>query len=172
MKIIDALKELPLIEKKLQKNNSMLAKYSSYGSHVGPEFSSEKEQTIQVSGLIASSSDLIKRYIKIKRVLAVTNATIKVTIDDTTMTIMEWITYRNKGAAMFIAIPNSISTKNGANDINTQKVDLNGGVPVSIVRCYDEVNRVAFAEEYENIRGQVDATLEKINATTDLVEEI
>ena len=149
-----------------------LKKYSSYASHVGSEFEDEKQQKIEVASLVQANKDLIKRYSKLKKALSLTNATVKVTIEGVELTISEWITFRTTAKNMHIKTLEALNTTNAGAQLNSHRANLEDGVPVSIVRCYDEKERVKNIEDVENIYNKIDATLERINATTDLVEEV
>ena len=170
MKIIDALKDLPLIEKKIIKNIELINKYASYGSHVGAAFEGESEQKKEVSSLVQANNDLVDNLLSLRKRLNITNATVEVTIEKLTYTVAEWIAFRQTGGRLLLDTYNNLNINKGSNDINTQKVNLSDGVPVAIVRCFDEKSKNNNINEIQDVLDQIDATLEKVNATTDLVD--
>ena len=169
-KIIDVLKELPLIKKKIAGKVELIQKYASYGSHVGPAFKDEGEQRQEVSQLIQSASDLVDRYSKLKLALSATNNTTIVDIDGVSHTISEWMTFRNETATLNKSIYSALTTRNAENDIRNTQVNLADGQQIGIVRCFDEKSRNLNLEFTSEIHSKIDATLERINATTDMIE--
>lgn len=171
MKIIEALKELPLIEKKIQKNLSQIQTYSSNlnkGDDTDLPFKSEGEQQKVVDALLQSTRDLVKHKAQLRSQLAVTNAQVKVTIDTMTATIAEWIEYREGGLEKIIAAHNALNDNTAQNLLKTTPVDLQKGVRT--LRFYDEAKRNEEIERLQDIKGKIDSSLEMVNATTDLVE--
>lgn len=172
MKIIEALKELPLLEKRIQKQTAQIGKYASYGSHVGSAFETEAKQRTELAALVQSNNDLVNRYLSLRKVLNKTNTEVLVTIDKLTLSISEWIAFREKGGKMLIDTFQALTINNGSNDIRTVQANLNEGAQVGIVRCFDEKLKNVSINEYQEILDKIDATLEMVNATTDLVEAI
>lgn len=172
MKIIEALKELPILEKRIAKQYQQIRDYSSYGSHVGPTFATQEEQINQVKSLIQSNEDLVSRYLKLRRVLNKTNCAIEVTIGTETLSIIEWITMRKSAGKMMIDTYNSQSILVATQHINTKPADIASGVSVGVVRCFDEKEKNASIAAMQAILEKIDASLEMVNATTDLVEEV
>lgn len=174
MKIIEALKELPLIDKKLTKNEQLLLTYSAsvdagtiYNSL---KFASAEEQTKQVASLIQSSEDLVSRKAKIRKVLSKTNATIEVTIDGNVKTISEWIEYRKAGLNLLQRSYNQLQDNQCIREVQSTKFDGQQGIKV--IRHYDEATRNAKLNAILELASKIDTTLETVNATTDLVEEV
>ena len=172
MKIIDALKELPLIEKKVHKNAEQVEKYASYGSHVGAEFEDQAQQEKELKSLLQSNKDLLERYRKLKLALSKTNNETVVTINDKAMTITEWIIFRNKTSSLATSVYNRLTTRKAESDIRNTQVNLNEGQVVGIVKCYQEKDKNNALEYVADLYSQIDATLERVNATTDLVVEV
>ena len=175
MKIIEALKELPLIDKKLEKNRQSLAEYASSvdGGTTGNtlKFPTKEEQTAEVAALIQSSQDLVSRKAKLRRALAITNAKVKVSIGGLPeKSIIEWIEYRQKGAEALRACYSSLSDNAAASKLNTFKFDGTQGVRIQ--RHYDEAVRNKLLEGVFDLPTKIDSTLELINAITDLIEEV
>lgn len=174
MKIIEALKELPLIDKKLEKNNALIVSYAASVDagtvHNGLKFASVEEQTNQVAALIQSSEDLVARKAKIRKALAKTNATMVVAIGAKTKTITEWIEYRKGGLAALQSAYSRLKDDHVANEVRNVKFDGTQGI--KIVRHYDEANRNAKLNEILELATKIDTTLETVNATTDLIEEV
>jgi len=172
MKIIEALKELPLIEKKIIKNNELLQKYSSYASHIGSEFKTEKEQTAKVNSIIQSNEDLVNRYLQLKRILSLTNATVEVEINNIKLTLIEWLAYKNTCYKLLIDTFNNLNIGNAESQLMKNKPNIKEGDTLGVIRCYVEKDRLTSKEKIQDTMDKIDATLEIVNATTDLIEDI
>lgn len=169
MKIIEALKELPLIDKKIESNVKQLREYSSdlqQGEVESFAFGDTKKQKAEVASIVQSTEDLVKRKQLISRALALTNAQTVVAIDGEQKTITEWISFRDSGIAALQKAYSALCDNNGGSKIQRTQVDPVAGVRV--VRFYDEKSRNEKLVELENKRVKIDTTLETINATTDL----
>jgi hypothetical protein len=171
MKIIEALKEIPLIQKKLDKNLELIRKYSS-DLVVGDEFvfESEQKQRDEVASLMQSSQDLIKRRMSLKRQLLMTNAQTQITISELTLSITEWIEFKNWG------ITQVLGTLSNLNESNTvQRTQLTADTVdkgVRRIRFYDETYKNERWMFYTELQSKITAQLEIVNATTDLIETV
>lgn len=175
MKIIEALKELPLIEKKIEKNNQLTKKYSSalVVGEIGQfDFETEEKQRVEVSALIQSTNDLLDRKAKIRRALAITNATVKVTINGVTRTITEWIEYRQKGIDAQIQAQMALDVFNGNQQLDLMQGRVDVGAGVKLVRFFDEKSKNDEVSKLQDLKAAIDPQLEMVNATTDLVEAV
>lgn len=169
MKIIEALKELPLIKKKIEKNCESITKYASYITGLNLEFETEDKQKAAVASLVQGNLDLAKRFESLTNRLAKTNAIIIVDINGTKRTIREWITYRNVTADYIKRTYEALNTSNAQSTINKAPVNLEAGI--KLTKLYNEQYKIdALAGHQENL-DKVDATLEIVNVNTDLLEE-
>lgn len=174
MKIIEALKEFPLLEKRIDSNIQLIQKYSSELDlgNASYTFGTVDQQLAEVQSLLQSAQDLIARRAAIRRALATTNATVKVTINSKERTITEWIEYRQKGNQLQLNTLNALSDRNAQMLLqqNQGKLDLTAGVRV--VRFYDEKTKNDSISSLMQEKSMIDAQLEIVNATTDLTVEI
>lgn len=174
MKIIEALKELPLIEKKLEKNRQLLTAYAASvdagTAYSGLKFDTPARQTEEVSALIQSCEDLVARKARVRKALAVTNAGIQVTIDGVTKSITEWIEYNQRGFEALERVYGTLSENHVANEARNAKFEPTQGI--RILRHYDEKGRNVRLQQIMETKNKIDTTLETVNATTDLLEEV
>lgn len=170
MKIIEALKEIPLIEKKIDRNAELLQKYSSdiIIGEQGYVFQTEENQKLQVSSLLQSTQDLVKQRAALKRKLAVTNTQVTVTIEGMSMTISEWIEFKNWGINKIHFSFQMLNESNASRQLNLIAADVEKGV--RRIRFYDEAEKNKVINFYSELASKVTAQLEIVNATTDLVE--
>lgn len=174
MKIIEALKELPLIDKKLERNEALIREIAASvdaGTVANTlKYATAELQTAEVAALVQSSRDLVSRKAKLRRVLSLTNATLTVTIDGETKTICEWIEYRQKGTDRLRGMYGSLNDREAFSKLSQTKIDGTQGVKV--VRHYDESQKNAALAMLLELPTKIDTTLETFNATTDLVQEV
>lgn len=170
MKIIEALKELPLLDKRIEKKISQIAEYAAFvdNGHEELPFKTEAAQKGEVDSLVQSCHDLVARSAQIRRQLAVTNTSVEVEIGGEKRTIAEWIYYREAGMGARSRAVQSLSDARAKNAIQRTQFDPEAGL--KIVKFYDEKARNGEIERLTDIAGQIDARLEMINATTDLIE--
>lgn len=171
MKIIEALKELPLIEKRIMSNVQKIATYAAgveTGNSTGAAFDSVATQRKELASLIQANEDLVKQRALLRRRLYITNTTVEVEINGVKKTITEWIEYREKGFDLIERTYNALNELNAMNELRNTKVDPTVGAKV--VKFYDEAHKNKLIEDNRAIRDQLDAKLEIINATTDLVQ--
>lgn len=168
MKIIEVLKELPLIDKKVDANVRLLAGYSSDLDICNNTFTvgTFDQQQAHVVGLVQSNRDLIAHKQDLKNRLALTNATVKVDIDGVKKTITQWLEFRNHGIEL---LRQTISALNdGAGSSKAQKgINIERGD--KLVRFFDPVKRDSELAQLMEIKAKIDSTLEIVNATTDLI---
>ncbi len=170
MKIIEALKELPLIKKKINTNRQRIADYCCLYSFEDSPFGDIGDHQKNFDSLLQSSEDLVKRYERIKLALSITNAGIKVTINNEEKTIAEWITYRTETGEIQKSIYKSLQVETAQARLRNTAVDLDKGLKRT--SFYDEKKRNDNIDHVEDLLGSIDAKLEVVNATTDLSVEV
>jgi hypothetical protein len=170
MKIIEALKELPVIEKRIEKQASQIAEYAGLVSNEQPPFGTSDAQKKKVSELIQSNYDLSKRYAKLKRALAITNTQVEVEVLGEKRTIAEWITFKTHTANQLARTLNALNLSHAQARLQTSKFDVTEGIKIE--RMYDEEFKLKQSNRVQELLDNIDATLEIVNATTDLTVEV
>src|ERR1700733_5212291 len=94
MKIIEALKNLKTIQKRIDKNCYQIKEYCAYVSYETPVFETEAKQAAEVDSLIQSNLDLEKEYLRLKKAIEITTLAIVVSIGDRSYTITELISIK------------------------------------------------------------------------------
>lgn len=168
MKLIEAMKRLKVIEKRIADNNKQVSSYCTILSTERPAFETEEAQKKEVKSLLQSSEDLIKEYLTLKRKIEKTNLVTEVTMNGTVYTIADLLVIKRKLAAIGQSVYTSLSDS-GA---NSRRGYAGGGATdkVQVVRLYDEKERNTKLLEWQNLYNEIDSRLEVINATTDVVE--
>jgi len=179
MKIIEALKELPLIKKKIDKNEELLKKYSSsVGVKDHPEFdlsfATPGQQAIEVKALLQSTVDLCLREACLRKTLARTNSIVEVKIGSSSRTISEWISFRLTGIPAILRSLESLSTNRSLAIVRQPQGNSNlasvGVENLTVVMHYDEKSKNEEVTKWMTMLSEIDSKLEIANAITDLVE--
>lgn len=176
MKIIEALKELPTLDKRISKNIALINEYSSDvdinedWEKQSLAFGTPEKQREEINSLIQSTNDLVERRARLRRALTITNAEVEVSIRGETRTIAEWIDMRRGGMNLRIKAVEALNDNNGNMRLNNVKFDAEKGI--RIIRFFDVAERNNRITELQAIRDEIDAKLEMVNATTELSLEV
>lgn len=172
MKLIEALKRLPVIEKRIQKNLGLINDYCCAidNGNMDLAFETPEKQQAEVISILQAVNDLVAEKASLRRRLAMTNAKTVVTIGGMEKTITEWIEYRERGMTNVLQAYLNLNTREAESKLRNGNINIDPDKGFKTVRFYDEKQRNEMIERYENIRDNIDAQLEKVNATTDLIE--
>lgn len=172
MKIIEALKELKLIEKRIQGNQEQITKYASYISIDTPPLETESKQRAEVDSLIQANYDLILRYLELKQKIELTNLKVKVTLGGKDWTISQLISLRRGMGKFYISTLQALSPIVANKKFQElRQVEITN--PPKAVLLWDEAKKNEQLKYWQQeVLDRIDPTLEIVNATTDLVEDI
>lgn len=164
MKIIEAMKELKIIEKRMEKNIELITKYSAQLSNERLYFDTIENQKKEVLSLIQANFDLSKNYVSLKTKIETTNLSTKVEYAEGFYTIYELLIYQRKmGKA-------NISTLEALTDRLVRMMKFNSEEKVTVERFYDEKKKNEALRTHQDFYEGINSRLEVINATTDLIE--
>ena len=170
MKLVEALKELKLIEKKINKNTEQISQYATKLSTEKPQFDSEKDQAAKVLSLIQSNKDLSKLYVELNCRIAYTNLTTFIDYEGQTYRVADLLIYIRK---MHDFMNRTIEALNENASKMRIKQFISGqqGEKIYIERFYKEDFKNDELMKLEKLeRSRVIARLETLNAVTDLKE--
>jgi hypothetical protein len=175
MKIIEAIKELRIIEKKMNKNIQMVEEYSSILSTERPAFGDPMSQIKKVHELIQSNTDLLERYLYLKKAIEKSNLEISVEVGGKKYLISDALTIKRKMATYMLDTYNALNIKKSEAKMNSSKrfltMDSKPNQVVDIERMYDEKEKLAGLSVWQDLYDNIESRLEVINATTDLIEQ-
>ncbi|HUX08323.1 MAG TPA: hypothetical protein VMX35_13540 [Acidobacteriota bacterium] len=175
MKLIEAMKELRLIHKRMSRNTDDITMYASLPSTEKPHFGSDEEQRKEVISKVQANLDLFKRYLQLKRRIELTNLSTIIEIDAKKYSLAELLVIR--GARQGLGLGEYIlDTFRAMNDENAETRMRNaapgpGGERPHTVRFYDERKKNELLREWDDFIDKIDGKLEVVNATTDIVED-
>jgi hypothetical protein len=169
MKIIEALKKLKVIEKRMEKNRTQITQYASMVSIERPVFNTEENQKKEVASLIQSNNDLLKEYLELKGKVEKTNFTFKVEMGGIQYSISDLLIIKRKLAKVMMATYEALNNSAGQSRLRNVSIGAGERSP-QVVLFYDEKDKIAGLDRWQDLYNNIDSRLEVINATTDLVD--
>ena len=169
MKIIEGLKKLKLVEKKIDDNIRKIEQYSSTVSTERPFFGDEKHQEKEVDSLIQANKDLVTEYLKLKRQIEQTNLAITAEFDGVTYSLSDLLVLKRRLGNKLIATHMALSTKYADNRLRQAPPEIDGK-KAQVIRLYDENKKNEQLSKLMEFTSNIDAFLEVKNAVTDMIE--
>ena len=170
MKLIEAMKKLKDLNVKAEDLRLKDAHNCSDLTIETPLYGADQKST--VDGWIQSHSDILQEILKLRVAIQRTNIATSVTIEvggkQVSKSIAEWIHRRRDLAKLDM----DMWAKLGDRGLKEQNLQTAPGGPVTEVRIrryYDPKERDAKVSLYRSEPSVIDATLEVVNATTDLI---
>lgn len=168
MMIVEAMKTLRVIEKKINDNTADIQRYASQVSTERPYFETEDKQKLTIKELIQSNTDLFKRYLNLKSMIEYTNLMTKVELDGENYTLSELLVIQRKLAIMMFATYNALNDQEGNSRLRNTPSPQTGETP-HVVRYYKEDDKRAGKRKWQDLMNNITTRLEVINATTPLL---
>ncbi len=169
MKIVEGIKKLKLIEKKIDDNTRKIEMYSSMVSTERPFFEDEKTQKKEVEALIQSNNDLVLEYLKLKRRIEQTNLTVTAEFDGIKYTLSDLLVMKRRLGNKLIETYSALNTRHADGRIRQAPAEMDGK-KAQVVRMYDENKKNENLQRLMELVSNIDARLEVVNATTDLLD--
>ena len=170
MKLIQAMKKLKDLNKKAE---DLRAKVKQYAADLTIETPMYPDQRRQVTEWIQAHSDILKEILNLRVAIQRTNLAtdVKIELDGkhVVKSIAGWIHRRRDLATLEMNMWQCLSDR-GLKESNIQ---TGPGLPITEVRIrryFDPAERDAKHELYRSEPSVIDATLEVVNATTELME--
>lgn len=171
MTITEALSEINLIAKKVEKKKEMVLQNVVKPKHVKDKIETEGGSRAFVISEVQSINDLIKRHVSIRGAVAKANIENSITISGKTDTIHNWLTYRRDFAQKQIDFKTNIhrTVKNEVDKIVKQpQVYKDDAGMTHLLEIESNVDFAAFmksAEEEQEVFDRLDGQLSLKNAT-------
>jgi len=169
MMIVEAMKTLRIIEKKMSSNTADIQRYASQVSTERPYFETEEKQKETIKTLIQSNTDLLIRYLNLKMRIDYTNLMTKVDLDGEKFTIAELLVIQRKLAMLMFATYNALNDREGSSRLRSTPTPQTGDAP-HVVRYYKEDEKRAGERKWQDLMNNIIVRLEVINATTPLLD--
>lgn len=168
MKIIEGMKKLRLLEKKIEQNCERIRTYASACSTDKLPYDTEDRQRKEVQSLIQSSKDMMEEYLRLKAAIDHTNLTVTVSLQGEERTIHEWLWIKRKLGNMMHRTYSSLTEDIGRSRVHDAPTI--GDERPQVIRLYDEEDKVKALDKWQSIVHEIDPRLEVINATTEIME--
>lgn len=169
MKLIEAMKKLKVIEKRIIANSHQIQEYSSCVSTEKFAFETEDAQRGQVKGLLQSCEDLFQEYLELKQRIELTNLKVIVEIGGKKRTISDLLVIKRRLANLMLGAYSSLSTR--AADTRLRNAPTIGEQKPQVIRLYREEERNESLRKWQDLVDNIDSRLEVVNATTELMGE-
>ena len=169
MKIVEALKNLKTIEKRVEKNCQRINQYAAWVSVETPAFETEERQKQEVQSLVQANLDLETEYLRLKTAIESTNLAVSVTINGKTYSISNLVTIKRKVKEFRTRTYQALQANSAVTRM--QQIYAKGfdaGNPPKVVAAFKEEEKNAKVREWEDFVSAIDGKLEVVNAETEL----
>jgi hypothetical protein len=175
MKIIEAMKQIKDLEVKAEDLRGKVAKYCTDLDHETPVYGTEQQQREQLESWIQAHSDILKEILHLRVAIQRTNLATPVEIQInghvTKKSLAEWIHRRRDLAKSEQEMWAGLGRKEQGMREGILQTSTGEQQVVKIRRYYDPATRDTNLEVYRSEPNKIDATLEVVNAVTELVEK-
>jgi uncharacterized protein YcbK (DUF882 family) len=169
MKIIEALKNLKTIEKRIAKNCEDITKYAAWVDIETIPFETEEKQKAEVGSLIQANLDLEIEYLRLKTAIETTNLAVQVTVKDRTYSISNLVTLKRKAKDFRTKTYLALDGRGAV--ARMQQIYAKGfdaGNPPKVVAAYKEEDKNKAIRDWADFVDSIDGKLEVVNAETEL----
>ena len=169
MMLVEGMKRLRVIEKRVGNNSAHISNYSSMVSTEKPLFETEDKQKKEISKLIQSNKDLLDEYLILKKRIEYTNLSVSVEMGGRTYAISDLLVIKRKLASMMINTYNSLNDRQGQQRLRGSYSESTTGQRPHVVRLYKEEDKIEGLQKWQDLEDNIESRLEVINATTPLM---
>jgi len=175
VKIIEGLKKTKDLQRKAEDIRTKISAHCADLELDTPSYGTPEEQRLQVSEWLQSHSDILKEIEKLRLAIQATNLAVEVSVEvvdgkRVSKSIAAWI-HRRKDLASLEAKSWALLTNKGLRPQNYKPSNTTDEIKIANVRrYYDQKTRDINVENFTSEPSRIDAALEIINATTDLIE--
>lgn len=170
MKLIQAMKQIKDLQRKAEDLRGKIGVHCAHLSYETPTYGDKQAQ--QVAEWLQAHADILKEILRLRVAVQKTNLVTQVTIElggvQVVKTLAEWIHRRRDLAKLDMDAWSKLTDRGLREGIG--KNSLGELLEAKIVRNFDPAGRDRKLELYRSEPSIVDATLEVVNAVTDLAE--
>jgi len=173
MKLIEALKKIKDLQRKVDDLREKIRDNCAINSLQEPKYGTEHEQRDKIKEWLQGVEDTLEEVLRLRVAIQKTNLNTPVTIElggkNVVKSIAAWI-HRRRDLAEEQRKAWACLTDRGIREGHMQVQGSDNPVAVKIVRFYDPDTRDGKLALYRDEPHVIDATLEVVNAVTDLME--
>lgn len=180
-KLIEGMKTLRVIEKRMDANTERINQYACILNTERPHFKDEAEQQKEIGKLIQANIDLSIQYLGIKRQIELTNLHTDIKMDGKAYSIADLLIMKRKLGRLIMDTYHALNDDTAKARMRQMgpmgRIAERGGgsglvdPSIQLVRLYDENDKHEQLRKWDDLLNEIDSKLEIINATTDLVDE-
>ncbi|MGD2072884.1 MAG: hypothetical protein PVG65_05300 [Candidatus Thorarchaeota archaeon] len=170
--LIEAMKKLRIIEKKINTNTNSINRYASMVSTEKPSFDNEGKQQREINALIQSNEDLMEEYLILKKRIEYTNLFTTVEMHGRKYSISELLVIRRKLANLMVSTYNALNDREGQSRLQMYQrtsATASDSERPRVVKLYKEEMKNEGLKKWQDLYDNIDSRLEVINATTPLM---
>lgn len=168
--VIEAMKKLRIIEKKMDNNAASIQRYASMVSTEKPYFDNEDKQKSEIKSLIQSNQDLMEEYLILKKRIEYSNLFTMVEMGGRKYSISELLVIKRRLAQKMLHTYNSLNTREGDSRLGGfRSPSAPTGQTPHVVRYYREEDKNKGLQMWQDLYDNIESRLEVINATTPLM---
>lgn len=168
MKLIEAMKELKVIIKRIGKNTLQINEYAALPDTERLHFGTKDAQAKEIKSLIQANADLVDTYLKLKQRIEYTNLKTMVEINGIKYSISEMLVLKRSLAKLMVATFNALND-NQARTRSVSHLGRSEKAPI-VEKFYNESEKTQGQRSWDDLYHAIDSRLEVINATTELIE--
>lgn len=170
-KLIEGMKQLRVIEKKMAHNSLRINEYAAIVSTERPIFDTNLRQRQEVEALIQANTDLAKDYLNLKKRVDLTNIQVKVTIGKGEYSISDLLQIKRLVGKWMRNTYAALNDKLAEQRMAAMRVQLQSADKTPrIERMYDENKKYEGMQFWQGLEDEIEIRIEVINATTELLE--
>jgi len=167
--LIEGMKELRLILKKMQGNNTRVTEYASLVSTEKPYFDSKVDQKNKIKALIQANMDLLQRYLDVKKAIERTNLRTIITIGNKQHSVSELLVLKRVLGKYALDTYNSLNDTQARAKMDAFRRSASPDREILIERMYEEEEKHQALRYWQEFLSDLDGRLEVVNATTELI---
>lgn len=169
MKIIEAMNELKLTEKKLSSKLEFIKKFAARPSFRDDAFNGEEKT--KVAQAVQSSMDLIAQHEKLKRSIDLTNLEATTEVNGNVYTLHSLLQNKRLLCKFKKAVYAHLDSREAEGEVATLRAkQAEGAVNAQVVYNYDIEDKAKNIMEVEELASNIDSALQIANAQLDIVE--
>lgn len=171
MKLIEGMKKLRVIEKRMSENIAAITQYASMTTNEKPYFDSDQIQKAKVKELIQANGDLLLEYLWLKRCIEKTNLETTIEIGGIDYSLSELLVIKRKVGVYMLKTYQALNDQSGNSRLAQYRgaVTSDGKTP-TVARYYSENDKLEGLRKWQDLLDNIESRLEVHNATTELIE--
>lgn len=172
MKLIEAMNELKLTEKKLQQKLAFVQRYSARADFREDAFKDNGGERKKVAEAVQACNDLIQKHEELKRAIDFTNLTAKVKIGKREYSIHSLILHKRFLLKLKSSVYGSLNDSQAKSEVAQllSRGTTDQKVSAQVVYNFDLMEKEEKQSELAELGANIDSALQIANAKIDLAE--